>query len=571
MKFITRVYCSRPSLLLVLLLLKSQNFYCQVIQGPSSSQKPFYLPQHPSCKMISVLTCGDSVKNYRLAGPPDGMGVFAEDDSTFSVLVNHEISSSMGIPRLHGSSGSFVSVWRISRNNFRVLNGEDLVRNVYLWNGNGYILYNAANPSPQASFNRFCSSDLAAPIAYSHTATGKGTPERILTNGEEYGEGRAFAHLVTGANAGNSYQLPAFGRASFENIVTCPRESEKTLTAALDDSYSGQVYFYLGTKSNSGSEIQKAGLQGGSLFALRCPNLQVEGTMLPARQFTFNLARLGNVSGLTGAALNQLSNDSLATVFLRPEDGSWDPSHTNDFYFNTTNSFSGPSRLWKASFADLDNPAAGGTLTAVLDGTEGQHMLDNLCIVGNGDILLQEDPGGTLMLARIWKYSLSDKSLVLAATADSSRFSPGPAFLTYDEESSGIISLENFLGKGWYMFAVQVHTGMTTEINEYGQLLLYYDATHATAITKPDMGYTGVYLYPNPTQGQLTCVLPATSGLMKANICDATGRAIQNFTLKKIPGNSQMQFDLSQVPDGLYYLTLGDELSTYHKAISVQH
>ena len=41
----------------------------------------------------------------------------------------------------------------------------------------------------------------------------------------------------------------------------------------------------------------------------------------------------------------------------------------------------------------------------VLDGTEGQQMLDNLTINGRGQVLIQEDPGNQPYLAKVWLYS----------------------------------------------------------------------------------------------------------------------------------------------------------------------
>ncbi|CAN5124208.1 hypothetical protein BH18ACT12_BH18ACT12_16530 [soil metagenome] len=80
----------------------------------------------------------------------------------------------------------------------------------------------------------------------------------------------------------------------------------------------------------------------------------------------FTLHNLGSRVGTSGAKLEADSDAGLVTEFLRPEDGAWDPTNPNDFYFVTTNSFTTPSRLWRLSFADPANPAAGGTIDMVL-------------------------------------------------------------------------------------------------------------------------------------------------------------------------------------------------------------
>ena len=77
-----------------------------------------------------------------------------------------------------------------------------------------------AYESGTTGFVRFCSSTLAARSAFYDKDSKTGTKRTILMNGEENGAlGRAFAHVVTGPNAGTSYELPRLGKLSFENAV----------------------------------------------------------------------------------------------------------------------------------------------------------------------------------------------------------------------------------------------------------------------------------------------------------------------------------------------------------------
>jgi len=193
-------------------------------------------------------------------------------------------------------------------------------------------------------------------------------------NGEENGtEGRSFAHIVTGAEAGTSYELPRLGKFTWENAVANPFTGDKTVVVGTDDATPGQVYVYIGTKTNAGSDIEKAGLTNGNLFGIAVDGLTAEtSSIVPTANSTFSLVNLGNVENINGVTLNTNSNNANITNFLRPEDAAWDPSHPNDLYFATTNAFANPSRLWKAHFTDIQNPELGGTITAVLDGTEGQ-------------------------------------------------------------------------------------------------------------------------------------------------------------------------------------------------------
>ena len=41
---------------------------------------------------MSILTAGDSVNGYRMAGWPDGLGAYDNGDGTFTLLMNHELS-----------------------------------------------------------------------------------------------------------------------------------------------------------------------------------------------------------------------------------------------------------------------------------------------------------------------------------------------------------------------------------------------------------------------------------------------------------------------------------------------
>ena len=446
-----------------------------ISQGPSSSATSYIIPSTPGSgvSVKSILTVGDSVNNkpdgtpYRMVGIPDGLGAFDNGDGTFTLLMNHELGGTSGIVRAHGGTGAFVSKWVINKSDLSVVNGSDLTQTVYVWNGTNFA------QSTTTVFNRFCAGDLAAVSAFYNSATGLGSTARIYLNGEESGaEGRAFAHIATGTSAGTTYELPYLGKFSWENTVASPTLSNKTVVAGLDDSGGGQVYFYVGDKTNTGTEIDKAGLNNGKLYGLAVTGLASESdTTNLAQGNRFTLADLGKVENTTGAALQAQSVAAGVTAFLRPEDGHWDPSNLRDFYFVTTGSFSSPSRLWRLRFDDPTNPGLGGTIEAVLDGTEGQKMLDNMTIDNYGNILLQEDVGNNAHIGKIWQYNIATDSLKLLAEHDSNRFLLGsPNFLTQDEESSGIIDAQDILGPGWFLLDTQAHYNITGELVQGGQL-----------------------------------------------------------------------------------------------------
>ena len=88
-------------------------------------------------------------------------------------------------------------------------------------------------------------------------------------------------------------------------------------------------------KQATGNTVEKAGLIGGKLFGIAAAfGDDVISTPAPT---TFSLVAqgtAGDVSDLTGAQLQAASAN--LTQFGRPEDGAWDPSKPNRFYFITT-------------------------------------------------------------------------------------------------------------------------------------------------------------------------------------------------------------------------------------------
>jgi hypothetical protein len=192
------------------------------------------------------------------------------------------------------------------------------------------------------------------------------------------------------------------------------------------------------------------------------------------------------VQNMTGGAINTASNNAGVTNFLRPEDGAWDPNNPNDFYFVTTNAFSANSRLWKVHFSNLDSVMGGGTITALLEGTEGQRMLDNLGIDNSGHILMVEDVGGNAHLGKVWQYTIATDELVQVGSHDSTRFLAGAAnFLTIDEEASGVIDVQHILGSGMFLTTDQAHYGVAGDQVEGGQLLAFNNI--ASDLSNPSM------------------------------------------------------------------------------------
>ena len=459
------------------------------VKGPSSSATPYILPTAKNYKTTSLLTVTDTVARtggggtYSMVGIPDGLGAYDNNDGTFTLLMGHELGSSAGVTRDHGGKGAFVSEWIINKSTLAVVSGRDLIQSVKLDTG-------AAVTGTSLNINRFCSADLAKPSAFFEAVSGLGTNNRLFLNGEEAGSsGRAFATVATGTDKGTAYVLQSFGTASWENLIANPGTGVATLVAGTDDSTPstpnsiGKVYMYLGTKTNSGTDIEKAGLTNGTQYAVVVNGVGLEsrtnalGSSSPQFSGTFTLDTVAN-----------------GTSFLRPEDGVWDPNNPNDFYFATTDRLdthdaggvqTGNSRLWKMHFNDLSNPTAGGTIEAVLRGIGSNgndinqpNMIDNITFGENGLMILQEDPGNANHNARVFSYNPRTGALQQILGHDESRFGrvglAATSPFTWDEESSGVIDVSSILGYQAWLIADQAHytSGIPTYAVEGGQLLL---------------------------------------------------------------------------------------------------
>jgi hypothetical protein len=473
--------------------------------GPSSSQSPYIVPLVSGVTTTSILTVGDNpgtpsnpTSSYQMVGIPDGLGAYDNGNGTLTILMNHELGVGTGATRAHGQKGAFVSEWVVDKTTLGVNSGSDLITSVV-----------TSVVTGSTELGRFCSADLAAPTAYFNAGSGLGSQSRIYMTGEEVGaEGRAFGTIATGTDKGKAYELPHLGKFSWENSVANPLSQNKTIVVGTDDSTPGEVYVYVGTKTNTGTEVAKAGLTNGNLYGVKVtgiPDEAATGSWAGGASTPFTLHNHGDVSSSTGTALQVLDDTANVTAFRRPEDGQWDPSKPNDFYFVTTNGVGSPSRLWRMRFSDSNltdgfDPETGGQIQLLIDGQDPTtvangfggrtiEMMDNMTVDKFGRVFLQEDPGGNARSSKIWMYDIATDQVVLIAEHDRTRFG-GEAFGTTsaslptspfnnNEEASGIIDASDILGDGWYLMDVQAHytTGLSTTLVEGGQLLAMYVPT----------------------------------------------------------------------------------------------
>jgi len=521
--------------------------------GPSTASSPYVLPTQAGYETISLLTvdnvtvADDTVPKvgggtYSMAGIPDGNGTFDNGDGTFTLLMNHELSSgTTGALHAHGSRGAFVSRYVINKNTLAIVSGEDAMKEIYRWNATTQQSETTPNTF---GFSRFCSADLAAPTAFINASGTLGTTARIFMNGEEGGSGFVQGTVVSGPNTGKSYTLGKFnlnsngntdgltGFGAWENAVACPFSQDKTVVIGLNDGGSGiqnnALSVYVGTKLAAGSEVDKAGLTNGTL-----KHVLVTGNPVEIVNATTRTTNITNGSRFTLSA-------TASTSFSRPEDGSWDPNPARPgvFYFVTTDRLDtvndglgsqiGRSRLWRLTFDDITNPDLGGKIDILIEGKvvdgELMNMFDNLCVnAQNGHIILQEDVGGAAHNGKIWDFDPVSGVLKKIARHDRNRFgdrvASGAGFpegvttsatapFNNDEEASGISDITAIMststlhkgnpGESWYISSDQAHyiTGITSDQVEGGQIFILHEIAPTVSVTRTGLvrnRSTGLY------------------------------------------------------------------------------
>jgi hypothetical protein len=474
--------------------------------GPSSSASPYVTSTATGWSVTSILTVGDSVNNkpdgtaYRMVGIPDGLGAYSNNNGTFTVLMNHEIGATSGIARAHGATGGFVSEWVIRSSDLKVLNGADLATSHLVSSGTGAW---APATGTANSFGRLCSADLAAESAFYNPLTGRGTQSRIFMNGEEVGvEGRAYGFVATGSSKGTAYELPKLGKFSWENSVANPYTGDRTVVVGMDDSTPGQVYIYSGTKQYTGNDVQRAGLDNGTLRGIKVNAAAAQGGAngnLENAPINGSFSTVVVDTSVNGAAQQANSAAAKITEFARPEDGHWADAKT--FYFVTTGAtlasgaananVTNTARLYRLTFADGAGGAVdydNGSLSMVLDsaslnGSDGAtaRSFDNITVAKNGEVLIQEDPGNNSYVAKTWIFDPRTGQTKQILESDRNRFVTGAAgFLTQDEESSGVIDVTDALGRNdgnrYFLGVMQAHYSITGELVEGGQMYLVTQA-----------------------------------------------------------------------------------------------
>lgn len=469
----------------------------------ANAEAPIYMEgANSSVQLTPLASAGDMVGTYQVPGVPDGLGVI-KSGNKLRIITNHEWSATNAVAAGRNSAsgqtqGSFISEMHYDLTTQSVTKAKDFITDVIWYNyatakfGNKPVAPAGAaaldeykTPNHSSLLNRFCSATLAPEGTFYDKSTARGFRGAVFLTGEEGGdESRGFVSDMTG----QLVQIPGFGLSAWENLIPVPNTGVTTAVMGMEDGSAtdSQLWMYQGSKTRVGAWYEKAGFANGSGYVLAqdpsapvANDNEIRAKYGKNKEFKVQFAKIDTT--VNGKTQNEQAREK-GIELARVEDGSFDPSNPEDFYFVTTESNKDPKAtapnpltpavsrdggaLWRLRFNDLANPSEGGTLELLLDGSEVPYLSkpDNITVDGAGNVLIQEDPGNNAQVARIVAYRIEDGSIGTVAKFKDEFFAEGAkSFITKDEESSGIIDVTNLFSKGssdlnrYYMYVAQVH------------------------------------------------------------------------------------------------------------------
>jgi serralysin len=371
-----------------------------------------------------IFTVGEKIGDYVPPGILDGIGAYSLNDTTVRILVVNEVGPTAGYQytlkngtQLPGARSNFIDV---DKRTFQITNA-----------GLGYdTIVNRAGKvvtSPTdiefGGLNRFCS----AALFESHQfGAGIGLTDRIFFTGEEdFANGGTM--FATDLKTNTLYAVPAFGRATWENITELSTgTTDKVAFLIADDNGNSSLKLFVGNKNakGDGSFLDRNGLAQGKLYAWVAddPSNPTDEIETNASQFLgtgnslkgqfveipyFNPA-LANTTGYdalgyaTYAKQNELDGALKAYDFQRLEDQATNPTRGNQAVFVTTG-VSGTADQWGTTnildvdFSGIATGKINGNVKIIYDGNDadkrdlGLRNPDNLDWADDGKIYIQED------------------------------------------------------------------------------------------------------------------------------------------------------------------------------------
>ncbi|MGI8406290.1 MAG: alkaline phosphatase PhoX [Thermomicrobiales bacterium] len=428
--------------------------------GSMTSERPYLIALDPATlKVTPILTAGETVGDYQMAGTPDGLGAF-KDGADVIVFMNHELTP---------ENKENISYARVSR---LVLDGTT-----------GAVKSGTYALDGTEGYERLCSASLAGPEV--------GFSEPTFLTGEEATSGKfGGLSLAIDGKSGKITQLPWLGHISHENQIVVPGFKGKTVVVTTDDDSKGsELYLYVANN-------EKGILDGsGQLSVFKADKGANSADIKKGADLTGTFAPIDHNDN-TGQKTLQAAADKVgAFKFVRLEDVTFDRNTTTTIYFADTGDdqalnldasgkpFSRNGRIY-SMVLDPADPTKVTSFKLLLDGDNGDDIKnpDNLD-ASDTTLMIMEDRNGYNRAensddtGRIIAYDIKTGVLTTIAKIDQSA---GDGLVdTGDKagswESSGIINVADLFGKGTWLVDVQAHTLQVEQfgkMDQGGQLLM---------------------------------------------------------------------------------------------------
>ena len=468
--------------------------------GVSSSfdlSKPFLTDKEPYISLVNtsfnnstssvkpLITSGEQLSNnYTFANIPDGLGAVQIINGTVDVFVNHELENKTD----HGGFAK-VSKLRLNQTDGSIMGAELII------NGS-------------EGYKRFCSASIIEGYGFEHP---------IFFTNEEVGDGNVLA--IDAVNR-TVTKMPWLGKFSHENTIHVPYFSNtinKTVLLGFEDGEPtesevymyvadtpkdlmtgrGQLYVFgsISNATNAATENQSS--TSGSWNEIYFSNGTINGKFIPLKwdYKTQNETDLDNEAIVAGGF-----------QFIRAEDGALDKRENmqNILYMADTGSETDENdkiipagingqdwtngRIYKFTFTDMKDPTK-ALFEVIMDGNDplalGYNELKNPDNVDTSinNLVINEDFIDVNRLNATAPYDITNNAKILRVDINNQKTTNGAknntetiAYVNQSEdmaakhgdwESSGILDVSKYFGKGSWLTSVQAHT-----LKEGGQLLL---------------------------------------------------------------------------------------------------
>jgi hypothetical protein len=476
-----------------------------IVPGELTPVRPYLIAADPAqVEVTPLLTSGDVVGDYQMAGVPDGLGAYRAGDDVV-LFMNHELTP---------QDETNLSAARVSR---LVLDGvTGAVKD------GDYVL------DGTEGYWALCSATLVGPD--------EGFPALVFLTGEETVAG-PHGGIVLGIDAasGTVTELPWLGAFRHENQVVVPGFPGKTvLLLTDDDALASELYLYV-------ADDPDGVLRGrGQLYVFKADAGATTADIAKGTRLTGRFVPIDETAAREATALQQAVEAAGAFRFVRLEDATHDRVTPGAIYFADNGDDAPPNLatptgepLWKNGRLyhmqlDPSDPTVVSSLQVLLDGDDGDDLRnpDNIDATET-TVMIQEDLnwynrswnldgtagadayGNPVRWAdveesapgRVLAYDVESGAVTVVARIDQSDAPDRLVEIGYEGgawESSGIIDASEFFGPGAWLLDVQAHTLVVPQfggVDEGGQLLLLRvkndrEAGHGRESEKPPSAVT---------------------------------------------------------------------------------